>query len=75
MSKDQVYYFDYFQHHPWLEGVENDSIDIAEWVNRISKMPTPTQWKKKKVKKVRVLSCLYHTVKKYELLECNVPLI
>jgi len=29
--------------HPWLEGVENDSIDIAEWVNRISKMPTPTQ--------------------------------
>jgi len=29
--------------HPWLEGVENDNIDIAEWVTRISKMPTPTQ--------------------------------
>ena len=32
-----------FQKHPWLEDVENDSIDIAEWVSRISKMPTPTQ--------------------------------
>jgi len=29
--------------HPWLNGIENDSIDIAEWVNRISQMPTPTQ--------------------------------
>ena len=27
--------------HPWLEGVESDSIDIAEWVTGISKMPTP----------------------------------
>merc|ERR1712080_104607 len=27
--------------HPWLAGVETDSIDIAEWVSNISKMPTP----------------------------------
>merc|ERR1719412_196331 len=30
--------------HPWLDGVENDTtIDIAEWVGKIAKMPTPTQ--------------------------------
>ncbi len=27
--------------HPWLEGVESDNIDIAEWVTGISKLPTP----------------------------------
>ena len=30
------------QQHPWLAGVETDSIDIAEWVSNISKMPTPS---------------------------------
>jgi len=30
--------------HPWLDGVEDDTtIDIAEWVGKIAKMPTPTQ--------------------------------
>ena len=37
-------FLSFFQQHPWLAGVENDnSIDIAEWVTRISKMPTPNQ--------------------------------
>ena len=34
----------FLQKHPWLDGVEDDTtIDIAEWVGKIAKMPTPTQ--------------------------------
>lgn len=27
--------------HPWLKGVESDPTDVAEWVRKIAKMPTP----------------------------------
>jgi len=27
--------------HPWMKGVENDEVDIAEWVKRLPKLPTP----------------------------------
>ncbi|XP_040565894.1 dual specificity mitogen-activated protein kinase kinase 1 [Lepeophtheirus salmonis] len=27
--------------HPWIAGVENDGLDISDWVSRISKLPTP----------------------------------
>jgi len=27
--------------HPWMKGVENDEVDIAEWVRRLPKLPTP----------------------------------
>jgi len=27
--------------HPWMNGVENDDVDIAEWVRRLPKLPTP----------------------------------
>lgn len=27
--------------HPWMKDVESDNVDIAEWVTRISKLPTP----------------------------------
>lgn len=31
------------QAHPWLKDVENDNVDIAEWVQRIVNIQTPTQ--------------------------------
>jgi len=27
--------------HPWIKGVENDDVDIAQWVMRLPKLPTP----------------------------------
>lgn len=27
--------------HPWMKGVENDDVDIAQWVMRLPKFPTP----------------------------------
>ncbi len=29
------------QNHPWMKDAESDNVDIAEWVTRISKLPTP----------------------------------
>ena len=27
--------------HPWMNNVDSDNVDIAEWVSKITKLPTP----------------------------------